>query len=125
MDFRKHVDRVLNLATREFGENVVFLPASGAGSFNVRAIFDNEASVIDENTEQVLSVNQPSLGVNLNDFEVEVRVGDKFKVRGLLFKVKDKREDGQGGATLWLNKVKSNEHIPDTTVNQVEGKSGY
>lgn len=112
-DFREHVDRILSTATDRFGEEVIFFPKLG-GRSKVRAIFENEHQTVDPDTEQVLSTNQPALGVNLNDFKKEIKQGDEFEVRGMRFRVYDKREDGQGGATLLLHKVKANERIPDT-----------
>lgn len=114
-DFRKHTDRILSKSMEVFGELVKFYPQSG-GVFEVKAIFDNEASALDLDTEQVLSVNQPRLGVNLNDLKFDVRQGDKVVVRGVEFRVQDKIEDGQGGASLHLHKVKKSDRISDTRI---------
>lgn len=116
MNFRNHVDRILSHSVDKFGEDVVFYPKSG-GAFKVRAIFDNEYQTLDADTEQVLSVNQPALGVNLNDLKFKIAQGDKVKVRETMFKIADKREDGQGGATLMLHKVTINERLEDTRVD--------
>jgi len=115
VDFRKHTDRILSKSMDKFGETVKFYPKSG-GFFEVEAIFDNEASALDLDTEQVVSVNQPRLGVNLNDLEFDVRQGDKVVVRGVEYKIQDKIEDGQGGATLELHKVRKSDRIPDTRI---------
>lgn len=114
-DFREHVDRILTHSMDTFGENVKFFPKSG-GVYETRAIFDNEYQSIDPDTEQVLSVNQPALGVNLNDLKFEVRQGDEVEIRGQKFRVQDKREDGQGGVTLLLHKLIVNERDYDTRV---------
>lgn len=115
VDFRNHTDRILSKSMDVFGELVKFYPQSG-GVFSVKAIFDNEASALDLDTEQVLSVNQPRLGVNLNDLEFDVRQGDKVVVRDVEYKVQDKVEDGQGGATLALHKVRKSDRIGDTRI---------
>lgn len=114
-DFRKHTDRILSKSMEKFGETVTFYPKSG-GVFKVEAIFDNEAEALDLDTEQVLSVNNPRIGVNLNDLEFEVRQGDEVQVRDVRYKVHDKIEDGQGGATLELHKVRKRDRIPDTRI---------
>lgn len=113
MDFRKHVDRILKKATKTFGQEVTFYPKAG-GVFKVQAVFDSEYQVLDPETEQVLSANQPGLGVNLNDFPEEPKQGDEVQVGELRFRVSDKREDGQGGAVLLLNKVKASDRIEHT-----------
>ncbi len=116
VDFRSHVDRILKVAVDKFGECVTFYPHSG-GVYEVKAIFDNEYRTLDPDTEQVISVNQPQLGVNLNDLNFKMAVGeegDEVEVRGLRFRVWDKREDGQGGATLMLHKVNRRDRLRDT-----------
>lgn len=115
VDFRKHTDRILSKSMEKFGELVKFYPQSG-GVFQVKAIFDNEASALDLDTEQVLSVNQPRIGVNLNDLKFDVRQGDKVVVRDVEFRIQDKVEDGQGGATLQLHKVRKSDKISDTRI---------
>lgn len=102
-DFRDRVDRLLNKCTKVFGEDVVYYPRSG-GSRSLRAIFDNDYESVDPETEQVISSNQPVLGVNLNDFNFEMRIDDTVKVRNLTYRVVEVREDGQGGANLFLHK---------------------
>jgi hypothetical protein len=114
VDFRTHVDRILTRSVETFGEWVVFYPKKG-GSKRVRAIFDNEYRLVDPNTEQSVSGNQPALGLNLNDVPQEIVVNeDQFEVRGTRFRVVDKQEDGQGGATLLLHKVRVNDRFEDT-----------
>lgn len=113
MSFRHHVDRILKLSTNRFGEDVKFFPKSG-GAFAIRAIFDNDYQVVDPGTEQVISANQPALGVNLNDLKGEIKIQDEVEVRGQRFRIVEKREDGQGGATLLLHRLKANERIRDT-----------
>jgi hypothetical protein len=112
-DFRQHVNRILSHSTDKFGEEVTFYPKSG-GVYKVRGIFDNEYQTLDPDTEQVLSVNQPALGVNLNDIKFPLKQGDEVQVRETRFRVQDKREDGQGGAMLMLHKVTLNERLSDT-----------
>lgn len=114
-NFRAHVDRILTVATDTFGEDVEFRPKAG-GSYTVRAIFDNEYQALDPSTEQLISVNKPILGININDLEFDLKTEDLVIVREITYKIEDKREDGQGGARLFLHKVNANERIADTRV---------
>ncbi len=82
--------------------------------FKGRGVFDNEYQLVDPTTEHLVSVNQPSLGLNLNDFDFEIGTGDKVKVRGVNYLIVDKQEDGQGGARLILQRVTLRERIKDT-----------
>jgi hypothetical protein len=110
MSFRDHADRILGAAQRIFGEEVTFYPKTG-GVLKVLGVFDNEYQVVDPETEQVISANQPGLGVNLNDFEADPKKEDEFEIRGTRYRVTEKREDGQGGAVLLLNKVKASDRV--------------
>lgn len=103
IDFRDRVSKVLNHAKREFGEDAILYPKKG-GSHDIRGIFDNEYQAVDPDTEQVISATQPVFGVNLFDFNFEIKEGDKLKIRNLLYKIYDKRPDGQGGASLLLHR---------------------
>lgn len=103
-DFRDRVDRILNSSTKVFGETVTYYPRSG-GVFKIRAIFDHDYQQIDPDTEQVISANQPALGVNMNDLKEAPETEDRVKIRNVTYRVVDAREDGQGGATLLLYRV--------------------
>lgn len=115
MDFRERVDRILTKSVQVFGEEVTFYPRAG-GVYTIRGVFDNNYFGLDVQTEQVVSVNQPNLGYNINDLPIEVNVEDVVKIRDMKFKVQDKREDGQGGARLLLHRMKSSERIDDTRI---------
>lgn len=112
-DFRSHVNRVLGHCTDTFGEEVTLYPKLGK-VFKIRGIFDNEFRTIDPDTRESISTNQPVLGVNLNDLPGEIAIGDTVEIRKIRFKIVDKQEDGQGGATLLLHKSRLNERIGDT-----------
>lgn len=103
IDFRDRVNKLLNHAKNNFGEDAVYHPQAG-GSHTLRGIFDNEYQAVDPDTEQVISANQPVFGVNLFDLDFEILVGDTIDIRNLTYKITDKREDGQGGASLILHR---------------------
>jgi len=105
MDFRNLVDNVLTHGMNTFGEKVKFFP-QGGGVFEVQAVFDNDFQIVDAQTEQLISANQPALGVNLNAIEWDLKKDDEVEVRGARFRVHEKREDGQGGAVLLLHAMK-------------------
>lgn len=114
MNFNKLVDGILSKSVQTFGEDVVFYPKAG-GVYKVRAIFDNDYQVVDANMEQVVSANQPALGINLNDikFEIKVKV-DEVEIRSVRYKIQEKKEDGHGGATLLLHAMKVTDANKDT-----------
>lgn len=115
MDFRDHVDSILRSATRAFGEEVKFYTES-AGPFLVQAIFSNEYQAVDLDLQKTVSTNQPNLGINLSDIVFEFKIKEvEVEVRGIRFRITDKREDGQGGALLMLQRKNKNDRTPDTT----------
>lgn len=103
IDFRDRVNKVLNHAKNNFGEDAILYPKKG-GSYNIRGIFDNDYEAINADTQQVITANQPVFGVNLFDFNFEIKEGDQLKIRNLMYKIYDKRSDGQGGASLLLHR---------------------
>ena len=111
VDFRARVDSVLKKATATFGEECKFYPKEG-GCFIVNGIFDNTYQAIDPETEQVLSGNQPALGINLNDVtKFKLKQGCEVELRNKRFKVSDVQEDGQGGAVLRLQRMNINDKL--------------
>lgn len=116
-DFRKLVDKVLVAGTRTFGETVTFYPKCG-GVYKVQAVFDNDFQIIDPQTEQLVSANQPALGINLNDIKFDLKNGDEVEIRKARYKVQQKNEDGQGGATLLLHNIKISEANRETRANK-------
>lgn len=111
IDFRDRVSRILNHSKNNFGEKCTIYPKDSGGSFEIVGIFDNDYEAIDPDTEQVVSANQPILGVNLFDFEFEIKTGDELKIRNLFYRINDVREDGQGGASLILHRLDHGQKI--------------
>lgn len=110
VDFRDRVDKLLSKCTNTFGECVTYYPQRG-GSYQIRGIFDNEYEAVDPETEQLISSQQPVLGVNLNDLKFEMKVKDQIHIRNMRFHVVEVKEDGQGGASLILHKCNHEEKI--------------
>lgn len=107
MSFRDKTDKLLDTALSEsfFGEKnkVKYRPKSG-GTFTIRGIFDESWEEIDLDTQVSLSSTQPNVGIILRELAEKPIIGDLLTVRFIDFKVVDVVEDGQGGATLFLNK---------------------
>jgi hypothetical protein len=104
MSFKGMVSSLLERAIPTFGESCEYRPASG-GRYFVQAVFDDEFSQIDPQTQTVVSGNLPRIGVNLKDMPRHPDKGDQVYISGETFEVYDIREDGQGGATLYIRKL--------------------
>jgi hypothetical protein len=110
IDFRDRVNKLLKTATKVFGEEIILMPKKG-GQYKIKGIFDNEYQAIDPDTEEIISSNQPVLGVNLHELKIEPQNGDLIRIRNLIYKIIDVREDGQGGASLFLHREKHGEKV--------------
>ena len=110
IDFRDRVSRVINHGKKNFGEPCILYPKAG-GEFPFTGIFDNQTQTVDPDTEQVISATQPTLGVNLFDFDFDIQEGDQVQVRNLRYKIIDPKPDGQGGATLFLHRLNHEQKV--------------
>lgn len=89
-----------------FGETqtVTYLPKAG-GSIDIVAVFNDQHTAVDPDTEQVVASNVITLGVKLSDLPAAPVKGDKVSVtkRGKTYRVSDSQEDGQGWTELYLH----------------------
>jgi hypothetical protein len=95
----------LGTLTTCLGETVTYKPCRG-GSVEIEAVFDRTYVSVDPETEQVISTNEPMLGVRLSDLPFKPQKNDRVLICGETFKVIDSQEDGQGGASLLMHRVK-------------------
>jgi len=102
--FKQMVDSLLSHNIRVFGEEVSYKPLSG-GSYTLYAVFDRNFEQVDPDTQVIVASNVPMLGVNLNEMHEEPEQGDQVEIIDETFRVVDSQEDGQGGASLILQKV--------------------
>jgi hypothetical protein len=104
MSFKDKVGDLLTKAVNVFGEDVKYRSKSG-GSVKIRGVFDHTFEFVDPNTNTVVSSNAPRLGIKLADLPFKPLQGDTVQIGSTLYKVVDALEDGQGGASLHLNKT--------------------
>lgn len=118
MDFRNLVDNVLKKCTATFGEEVTFFPKAG-GVYKIQGVFDNDFQMVDVQTDRLISANQPALGVNLNDFNFQIKKDDEVSIRNVRYRIQEKKEDGQGGAVLLLSALRVSDANRDTKANKI------
>lgn len=87
-----------------FGETVEYEPRLG-GSLSVVGVFNDKALFVDPQTEQVVSSQQPTLGVKRSDLDAAPIKGDRVTIRGKKYLVHDSQEDGEGWLHLFLHEV--------------------
>ena len=93
-----------------FGEAATYYPASGAPSFPVTGVFDNQfrsSSVKDDEAPE--SDSLPVFGVNSRQFATPPVQDDKLIIAstGKIYLVKEPRPDGHGIYHLVLNEAAS------------------
>lgn len=103
--FKCRVDKMLETIINATGETVEYRPVNG-GSFEICAVFDNEAQLVDPDSEQLVSSNEPAIGIRLRDLPNFPKYNDIVVAEKETYRVIDIREDGQGGASLLLHKCK-------------------
>ena len=106
MSFRSKTSKLLGTALNVFSEDnlIEYLPAAG-GTFNFKGIYDESWEELDPETHTMISDTRPNLGIRLSDFPAPPVKSDRLVYEGATYTVEDIREDGQGGATLFLYKV--------------------
>jgi hypothetical protein len=95
---------LLNVALPCLGESVCYRPRRG-GSHTINAVFDEKALSLDPDTEEIISSNDPRIGIKLSDLPFLPQEKDRVDIGKVQFEVKEVREDGQGGADIFLFKV--------------------
>ena len=103
-NFKNLVDGLLGRTIQAFGEEVIYKPSKG-GEYRLCGVFDRNFEQVDPDSHVVIASNIPMLGVNLNDMFEKPTQGDLVEIEDEIFKVVDSQEDGQGGASLILQKV--------------------
>lgn len=102
--FKDLVDCVLETAIPICGELVCYRPSKG-GAFTIPAVFDEDFQSVDPDTEEIVSTNRPAIGIKLRNLPFIPSDKDQVEIGERVFKVTDVREDGQGGATIFMNEV--------------------
>lgn len=72
---------------------------------DLNAVYDDNFKFVDPDTEQLVSSNEPMVGIRMIDTPKPVCSGDLVYIfsERLRYKVIDVMEDGQGGAVLRLH----------------------
>ena len=102
MAWTDRVRRVLGSCLGSFGEDVTYTPSGGAPDV-ISGIYNSVHEAIDEQGVVVSTVH-PNLGIRLSDLAAEPGPEDTVVIRGNTFEVTSVAEDGEGGATLLLEK---------------------
>jgi hypothetical protein len=98
--FKDLVNNLLGVAIPTFGEYVEYRPRSG-GKLTLIAVFDQPADDLNTETQVIMNVTRPRLGIRLKDLP-KAEPGDKVRIKNELFEITNVDEDGQGGAYLYL-----------------------
>lgn len=103
MSWQETARRMVGTCTRIFGEQVTYLPRAG-GSITLLGVFNDAWQEVDPDSGAVISSNRPVIGIRLADLSAAPTAGDRVRVRGIEYLVKDSQRDGEAGAILMLQK---------------------
>lgn len=101
-------DRVHNLlghCTATFGGDCVHAPENFPRQ-NFEGIWSDVYITADPDTGLMVSTSEPNIGVRLADFNRPPKKGDKIIRKNIHYFIRALEPDGEGGATLVLEKVK-------------------
>jgi len=108
MSFRNLYDAALKVIVPTFGDESRYYPKNKKrGPYTFTAIFDEKYLAVDPNTEELISGNEPRIGVDLSKMKSVPEKGDECVVLDKRWRVKDTVEDGLGASTLLLTRIES------------------
>lgn len=93
-----------NAAKVTFGEDVVYSPNEGEDVAAV-GVFSKVYELVDPDTENLVSSDQPTLGIKDSDFPKVVEKNEVFTIREKVYRVRDSQADGEGWTRLFLYEV--------------------
>jgi hypothetical protein len=96
-------DSILKQTTATFGQDVTYTPAVGS-PVTIQGIFDHAYQDVQLQHGPGVSSVRPVLGIRLADLAARPAKGDTATIGATIYRVIDIEEDGQGGATLRLQK---------------------
>lgn len=101
-------DRVHNLlghCTATFGGDCIHAPENFPRQ-TFEGIWSEVYITADVDTGLQISTADPNIGVRLSDFNRQPKNGDTIIRKGIYYQIRALEPDGEGGATLVLEKVK-------------------
>lgn len=102
MTFSELVNETFKIATKTFGEEMVYY--QGDSSYEFNGIFDASAQLINFQIDPGIGSIAPVVSMRLADIPVIPGPGDTVLIRDVVYDVKTSQENGEGWTTLVLNK---------------------
>ena len=104
--FENQIDKAMGVCVKQFGDACVYIPAEGEKEYDIYAIFEEAETIIYYSGEVPVETRAPVLGVRLSDFEKlgvrKPKQNDRFKIKGKLYIVVQKPQDGWSESRLVL-----------------------
>lgn len=104
MNWQNLTDKAVTICRETFGEQATYIPATGS-PYEIKGIFDSESLAVDPDTQAVVSVYQPRLGVRKADIPNGPKDGDQVTVREKTYRIIDSHDDSGGALELVLQLV--------------------
>lgn len=106
--FSRLYDRMTGHLVRRLGDDVTYIPASGAPyeiqlSDGKSGIFDPFSEDVDPDTGAIIQSSQPTLYLRRVDMQADPQRGDRVTVNGKTYSIIEPNPDGQGGYNMRLH----------------------
>lgn len=100
MTWAELADSALAAGRDTFGETVAYTATGAAEPYDLVAIFDAAGTRVGISSGVAVESVAPRLGVRLADMQAAPRIGDRWRVNGVTYAVREIEPDGHGGASL-------------------------
>lgn len=104
MSWAAHTDRVISQCVKTFATSVIYIPKVGPQK-TINAVFDKDYAEVEILDGPPVQSTGPRIGIRVADLDAQPTRGDKCTISGVTYRVDEYRPDGQGGATLILDKA--------------------
>lgn len=101
INFEDLAEKAFDAIQDTLSTDAIYKPKAG-GQFKIRGPFDDRAQQVDPDTEQVISSNIFTFGLQLSDLKSPPKKGDSLVVKNQTYKVIDSQEDGVPGVSVVL-----------------------
>lgn len=104
MSFNDRVNMLLGACLSEFGSQVIFTDNTDQ-SHTLEGIYSDEYQGVDPESGFDIISSIPNLGIRVADWPKVPEEGEQIVHNGNTYRVRHPELDGEGGATIFLDKI--------------------
>ncbi|MBK68020.1 MAG: hypothetical protein CMP22_07825 [Rickettsiales bacterium] len=104
MSFNSMIDNLLGACLSVMGQPLTYIDED-ENVYQLQGIFSNEFEAVDPNTGYEIISSVPNIGIRLSEWPKVPVFEEAISINEVNYKVRHTEEDGEGGATVFLDKV--------------------